>query len=474
MARTVVRGLVGIVVFGMLGASLAVSAGASSRAASQGITKDEIEIVALVSDLDGLRSRGFNLPAKLTTGNLLKRWQGYADAFGPINGRKVVVKPAVWDPLDNTTFDKACAQATQDNQPFVVVNGNGYRQSSIACITVDGNTPMFYGESVYGDLVEASGNRLVALGLQAETNAATTAALAQKANLVPKSAKIGLLSGNEPGIKAAADAMEKELEKRRYDIAEKIEVNTLSGDAALQNRESAAAVATFKAAGVDHVFIFIPFTTTSGYYQEVARSNAGFKNFIVDASSSLCTQFGASRTPAEVVGTPCITTWDTRALPTKDGVKADNEFEAKCRSDFDKATNQKSQAGVPAGDITAGGVTYTEDFPPNECVIMSVLLPAIKAAGKNPTWAKVYKNILASGKGGAAYMSNGEGQFTKKKPFYATQVHLQTLNTAGADTPKAANGTWNGCPAPVNCWVPQLVDGEEWFPIVQPSGAKSN
>ena len=69
-----------------------------------------------------------------------------------------------------------------------------------------------------------------------------------------------------------------------YDIAEKIEVNTLSGDAALQNRESAAAVATFKAAGVDHVFIFIPFTTTSGYYQEVARSNAGFKNASVKSS----------------------------------------------------------------------------------------------------------------------------------------------------------------------------------------------
>ena len=28
------------------------------------------------------------------------------------------------------------------------------------------------------------------------------------------------------------------------------------------------------------------------------------------------------------------------------------------------------------------------------------------------------------------------------------------------------NGTFNGCPAPVNCFVPTLVDGQEWFPVV--------
>ena len=99
---------------------------------------------------------------------------------------------------------------------------------------------------------------------------------------------------------------------------------------------------------------------------------------------------------------------------------------------------------------------------------VNVLLPAIEKAGKNPTWAKVYKNILASGKGGAAYMSNGEGQFAKNKPYYATQVHLESLNTANKETPKdPTNGTFNGCPAAVNCFVPQLVDGQEWFPVVE-------
>jgi len=486
MFRKPTRLLAGLVCLGLLGAAFAVPAGATSRAQStQGVTDDEITVVALVSDLDGLRSKGFNLPEKLTTANLLKRWQGYADSYCQqlaadgtkgvkasgdsctINGRKIVVKPAVWDPIDATTFDQACTQATQDNSPFVVVNGNGYRQSSLACITVDNQTPMFYGESVYDELVKASGNRLISLGLSAETNAATTASLLSKAELAEKSAKIGILSGNEPGIKAAGDALEKELKKSGYDVVEKVEVNTLQADPTAINRESGAAVATLQAAGADTVMILIPFTATSGYYQEQARSAATFKNIIIDASSSLCTQFGASRTPAEVVGAPCVTTWDTRALATKDGVKEDNTFEAACRETFDDFSNQTSQAGVPAGDVTAGGVTYTEDLPPNECTMMSVLVPAIAKAGKSLTWDKVYKNILKTGKSDAAYMSNGEGSFAKKKPYFADSVHIQTLNTANAQTAKDANGTFNGCPAPVNCWIPVPVDDQEWFPIVQ-------
>jgi hypothetical protein len=43
-------------------------------------------------------------------------------------------------------------------------------------------------------------------------------------------------------------------------------------------------------------------------------------------------------------------------------------------------------------------------------------------------------------------------------------VHVVTLNAANAQTAVDANGLFNGCPAPVNCWVPVLADGKEWFP----------
>jgi hypothetical protein len=333
------------------------------------------------------------------------------------------------------------------------------------CIAVDGETPFIVGDPVYTDLLKAAGNKLFALPPPSDVAGTTTADVVAKQKLVPKTAKIGILSANDVGVKAAGDALEARLEKNGYDVAQKVEVNTLSADAALINRESAAAVETFRAAGVDTVFIGIQFTSSQGYFQEAARSQAGFENFIVDDAASMCSIFAASRIPTEVAGTPCVTAFDTRALATKDGVKEDTAFEAECREVFDAGMGVESQPGVPSGDVTANGTLYVEDMRPDYCTIMSLLVPAMKKAGKNPTWDKVAKNLEATKSAPAAYLSDGEGGFAKNKHYFANQVHVVTLNGATTSTPPDVNGLFNGCPAPVNCWVPQVVDGEEWFPV---------
>lgn len=441
------------------------SASASVRTAEQGVTNDEIVIVSMVADLDGLRSKGINLPPKLTTGNLTKRWQAYIDDFGPINGREVRLETVVWDPTDPTTYDKACTEVTQDVKPFVVLNSAGYRDSSIPCITVDGQVPFIGGDPVSTDVLDASGNRLFTLLPPSQVAGKTTADVVADQELVDKSSKLCILSSNGVGIKGAGDQLQSQLEKRGYDVAQKVEINGLSGDVPLQNRESTAAVATFEAAGCDTVFIGVQFTASQGYFQEVKRTNATFENYIVDDAASMCTIFAASRIPAEAAGTPCVTAADTRALPTKDGVKEDSPAEARCREVWDAAFDEETQPGVPSGDVTAGGVTYVEDVDMFYCTIATQVLPAIKKAGKKLTWAKVAKNLEKVKSGDAMYLSDGEGSFSKKKRYYADNVHLVTLNTASAQTPVDANGTFDGCPAPVNCWVPVIVNGQEWFPI---------
>lgn len=465
MFRQRARVVVGVVIAGLVGSlAVVVPAGATNRTQQQGVTKDEILVAAVVADLDSLRSKGLIQQPKLTVGNLVKNWQIYFDQVGPINGRKVKVVPVVWDPLDVTTYDKACTQITQDLKPFVALNSAGYRQSSIPCITVDGETPLMVGDPVFTDLLKASGNKLFAMGPPADIAGKTTADVVAKQKLVPKTAKIGILSANDVGIKAGGDALEAQLKENGYDVASKVEINSLAGDSALSNRESAAAVQTFKAAGVDTVFIGIQFTNSAGYFQESARSNAGFKNFIIDDAASMCSIFAASRIPGEVAGTPCVTAYDTRALPTKDGVKADSKFDAECRKVFDNGFQLTSQPGVPSGDVIAGGKTYVEDMRPDYCTMMSVLIPSMKKAGKNLTWDKVAKNMEAIESAPASYLSDGEGSFSKKKHYFANNVHLVTLNAANAQTPVDANGLFNGCPAPVNCWVPVVTDGKEWFP----------
>jgi hypothetical protein len=449
-------------------ALLAGPGAASVPAAQQGITKKEVNVVVLVADLDGLRAQGLNLPVKLTTGNLTKRWQGFFDSYGKINGRSIKVTPVTWNPVDPTSFEKTCTKATQDNHPFAVLNANGYRASSLGCITVDNNTFAFFGEAVYGALQKAAGKKLVSLGVPAEAAAKTGVSIADKQKFFPKTAKIGLLSGNEPAIKAAGDAAESALEKAGYTIAQKTEINIVGQDSAAQSRDATTAVSTMKAAGVDTVVVVVPFTINSAFFDEANKSGAGFKYMLIDASSSLCTQFGASRVPASVgpANVPCVTTWDTRAVNAKNAVKKDNAFEAKCRKTFDATFGEKSVAGVPAGDSTdANGQTLIEDLPPNECTMADLFVKALKKSGKNPTTDKLYDNLLKIKSNAAAYMSNGKGGFSKSKPYFANQVHLEILNQASTATAKDANGLYNGCPAPVNCWVPQVVGGTEWFTV---------
>ena len=451
---------------------LAVSAGASVPRAAQGVDKDSIEVVVIVADVDGLRAAGVNLAPTLTVANFTKGWEGYFDALGKINGRSIDVTTVTWDPADPTSFERTCLEATQDNQPLAVFNSAGYRAASVGCITVDNDTFMFHGDALYEELLEASGKNLVTLGITAEAAGGTGVELATEQGLLPKSAKVGLLSGNDPGMKAAGDAAERALDKAKYTVAQKTELNVVGQDTAAGQRDAAASVATMRAAGVDHVIVTIPFNYSQAFFDEATKSGAGFQYMLIDSAAQQCAMFGASRVPAPVAdaGVLCVTPWDTRALPTLDGVKPDNAFEAKCRERHAAMFNSTPAPGSPPGGVTdVEGTTFSDDFSAANCTMVSLFGKALKKAGKDPTSEKLYDALLSIKRAPAAYMSNGEGGFDKNKPYFANEVHLVTLNRAGNTTPKDANGLYAGCPAPVNCWVPQLVDGTEWFSVQEAS-----
>jgi hypothetical protein len=441
------------------------------RAAQQGVTKTSVDVAVLIADLDGLRALGLNLPASLTTGNLTKRWEVYFKAIGPINGRTINVIPVTWNPADPTSFDKTCIKATQDNKPFAVLNATGYRASSVGCITVDNNTFMFYGDSSYKGLIDASKKNLVTLGLPAEVSAATAASVLIKQKIIPKTAKIGLLGGNEPAIKAAGDTAEAAFKKAGYTIANKTEINVTGQATADQLKDATAAVATMKAAGVTDVIITVPFTVNTGFFNEAQNSGLNFHYNLVDYGGSLCTQFGAASVPAAAAaaGMSCVTVFDTKAIPAKTGTKKDTAFEAKCRAQYDAGYGVKSVAGVPAGGRTdASGTFLVEDFPPNECTMSYLFATALKGAGKNPTASSLYDSFLKITKYPAAYMSDGDGGFGKNKNYFAKFVHLESVvAVATSQTKDATTGLYNGCPAPTSCFVPVLIDGQEWFPVVQ-------
>ena len=458
----------GLVIFGMVAALLAVPATARTRtavpAAQQGVTKDEIQVVLVTPDIDALKAKG--VQSRSSNASFAEKFTAYVDAFGPINGRKVVVKQLGWDPIDPTSFDRVCTEATQDNKPFVVVNGTGYQTASIPCISVDNKTPFVYGDMAADVVLKASGKNLVTLQPPPEVTAATAADIIDKQKLIPKTAKIGILSNNEPTLKAGGDALEAALKKRGYDVASKVEINGLASSLGVLARESGAAVDTFKAAGVDTVFNLQSFTAVKPFFQEAEDSGAAFKQFAIDTQANVCAPSGSapSQLPASAAGMQCITPWTSKTKPDKSGLQPDTPVEAKCRKVYDAATNLKSTPGAYSGGLEANGVVYEGDFPPPECNLANILLPAIKKAGKNLTWDKVYANIMST-KGPMADGSNGTGAYGKNKPYFPTQMHVEVLAAADPDTPKDANGLFNGCPIPANCFIPQEFNGTEWFPI---------
>jgi hypothetical protein len=440
-------------------------------ASDVGVTEDTIKVGVLVADLDPLIESGFSLPAALSTDHLASRWSSYFDdwnAAGGINGRMVESVTLVWDPLDSSTMEDACTQGTLDNELFMVMNGSGFNTSFIPCFAEDNEVFFFFGETATQEMIDRMPDRLFQLNPTAEEAGlvGTTAAVEQ--GLVPEGAKVGILSSaDNASINAAGLATQAVLEEAGFET-ELIEVTTLDVDPAVTNAETASAVSEFTAAGVGHVFVLMGFTTAAGFWGEVGEASPDWERTIIDSSSAMCTPFGASRTNPAAEGSVCVTAYDSYALPDG-GLRDDDDYEAQCRAEwiehFPEFEGQSDQ-GVPSGEIaleTADGDLLYSDYAPGECTMVKILEEVLVNAGVNLTRDSL-ADAMRQYSGLQAFRSNGEGAFGPEKNFYSTQMHAQKFVVVPADTAVSADGTYLGCPAPVNCWIPVT---SEWTPIEQ-------
>ena len=238
----------------------------------------------------------------------------------------------------------------------------------------------------------------------------------------------------------------------------------MSGDNAAANAEGGAAVAQFTAEGVDHVFVILPFIYAAGFWGEVGTLQPTWDRTILDSASSNCTPFGASRTNPAAEGAICVTSYDSYASPDG-GVDDDDAFEAQCREEWIAhfpIFNGQSDKGAPSGEVgleTADGDLLNSDYAPGECTMQYIIKEALGNAGINPT-RDSFADAIREVSGPQAFRSNGEGAFGPNKNYFSTQMQAVTFTLASRSDNRRADGTFNGCPAPVNCWVP--VTGE-WF-----------
>jgi len=437
-------------------------------ASDVGITEDTIKIGVIVSDLQGLLDIGYPLPAALTTDHLSERFTKYFDewnAAGGINGRMVEGVQITWDPLAPATMEDACIKATLDEQVFMAINGEGFNQTFLPCFTEDNDTTFFYGEVAPQIMIDAAPNRLFSLNPPSEVAGQAGAELIVAQGIIPAGANVGILGSNNPAIQQAASSAADVLEGAGYSTVT-IEVNTLSGDNAAANAEGGAAVSQFTAEGVDHVFVILPFIYAAGFWGEVGALNPSWERTILDSASSNCTPFGASRTNPAAGGALCVTSYDSYALPGG-GVAEDDAFEAQCRQewiDHFPVFEGKSDRGVASGEVakeTSEGELLYSDYNPGACTMQWIIKEALTNAGINPT-RDSFADAMREISGPMAFRSNGQGTFGPNKNYFATQMQAVQFKVTATDTARGADGSFDGCPAPTNCWT--SVTGE-WFAI---------
>jgi hypothetical protein len=82
------------------------------------------------------------------------------------------------------------------------------------------------------------------------------------------------------------------------------------------------------------------------------------------------------------------------------------------------------------------------------------------AAKNGSTTSRFWRGtpIRAYGAGPQAFRSNGEGSFEPDKNYYSTQMQAVTFTVVDAETSRGEDGSFGGCPAPVNCWIPVTGD----------------
>ena len=431
-------------------------------ASDVGITADTIKIGVAVSDLEAIRAMGITIPETLTTDHLFKRWTVFFDkwnAEGGINGRQVEPVQLVWNPLDPSTFDTLVAEATVNNELFMVVNGTGLSSTARGLLLAAG-VPIMYGD-VMGQ-AELDTGLAISLAAPSEVVAeAGVTAWMNSTDAAPGSV-VGVLSNNTLVGAAAGKAAEAALTAGGFS-PKLVEINSTQGDAAATNEEGAAAVALFQAEGAVQTFVSTPFTETQGFWGAAAA--AGLKFSLLDTSSSGCSAFGLSRAPAAAVGSDCVTAYD-HATDGK-SIRPDTEFEAECRAFYDESFSDyyggPSNPGVPAGNVytDANGKTLISDYTPQECALSNIINLALTAAGVNPTRQSYIDAVLNLGEVPLALAGGGTGKFAPGKPFAANALHTVRVTAAALDTAPDANGLYNGCAAPVNCGV---VVGD-WAPI---------
>ena len=454
-----------------------------NTASDTGVTETTIKIAIHSADLSGLVKAGAikGVPEDAGPSNS-KRISYYLDkwnAEGGINGRKFAYENIQWDPADPKTYQTSCQKIIDAKVFMVIAAGGGFPPDSTPCIAVDGKTQYMGLDQVSAKQFKDMGGNFIGLAPPGPAAAqASIEALVKNATVLPKTAKVAVLTGDFDFQKEAYTEVDKVLKREGYNIVFSDAIKVANLATVDQNKNVALTVEKVKAAGATHVIDMIPFTNFGVFPPEATKAGLSLKYVIIEISSGGCIQFAAGQYPPEVDGAPCYTHWDNHRLDINGKKETDTAFEAQCRLDYEATYKTtpigspasqfppvtKSQPGVPwPGFKDATGKQLDPDQPYFECTVMNMVKIGITGAGGNLT-KKTFQEALFKQKDfDAAGLAGGKGTLSANKLWLASNVQQVQMTyhalTQFAD-PVDANGLYGGkCLSPLSCFrtVPNTI-----------------
>ena len=392
-------------------------------ASDTGITEDTIKIAVIWADFTNLVDLGF----AVDLGDTEEQIQALVDdvnAAGGVNGRMIEVTFHAQDPLDATSIERTCLEATQDEEAFAVIATNGVGTLTNACVAVDNETLYLSTQGALVSDLEAAEDRIFVFNFTTPQLAVLMVEhLDGEGELEGKT--IGIVTGDDVIGLEVNDTLGPALEEAGYEVAAS---QTLAcNDTGAICEGYPVAVSAMADAGVDAVFSSLGALAYPAFAAEGAAQ--GFTpQYYTFASGGTSDVVAKEMAAAELEGSyegalGVVVAPGNNNLANR-GDEPEPEPNVGCNDILEE------QAGYRLDYRDDGNGAHT-----NNCVVFQVLMAALEAAGANPTTESVSEAIQTETgdfllNGGAA-ASFAEGKFVAPNQFVATRWTTDCENTQG-------------------------------------------
>jgi ABC-type branched-subunit amino acid transport system substrate-binding protein len=260
--------------------------GAPSGEDGAGVTADTIKLGVVYLDFSKLK----DVIPSLDQGNYETAYQSYAKVIndaGGINGRKLELVFATFDPIDQSTASTACLQLTEDEKVFAVVAAATTPAGS-SCILVDHSTPMVGGTQTEEALDAARAPWFAWDPSSASAAHKTVGGVLDEGGFEGKKVAIVAAAADE----GVARQTETQLKDAGVDVVNVAIASAPSGDASAAKGELQTFAERFRSDGADQVVVigdaFVLFAQalqqTDYRPQLIATSSGVVRGFLVAAS----------------------------------------------------------------------------------------------------------------------------------------------------------------------------------------------